>query len=199
MASQLRIEPIASRHLDDLDLLFARGDPRHCQCAFMRLTNTEDRASTPAQNRSLHHAAIRRAEAEGGAAGLIAYDDEGPVGWVSFGPREDFGRLANSTLLAPVDDKQVTSVVCFVVAARARRKGVGTELLDAVIDYARDHHLTLLEAYPIDHAGQRRPGADLWRGTLSMFEAAGFTEVAAGRQNAKSPRRSIMRRRIRPR
>ena len=32
MAGELRIEPIKARHLADLDLLFAHGDPRSCQC-----------------------------------------------------------------------------------------------------------------------------------------------------------------------
>ena len=55
---------------------------------------------------------------------MIAYDEQGPVGWVSFGPREEFARLVASRVLQPVDDQPVTSVVCFVIAARARRQGV---------------------------------------------------------------------------
>ena len=87
------IEPVRARHLDDLDALFATGDPRWCQCAFMRSTNADWNSSTPRTNREIHHRAVRRAARAGRAAGLIAYDEDGAVGWVSFGPRTDFDRL----------------------------------------------------------------------------------------------------------
>ena len=48
MPDVLRIEPIKARHLDDLDELFARGDPRHCQCAYLRMTGRDyDQAARP--------------------------------------------------------------------------------------------------------------------------------------------------------
>jgi hypothetical protein len=36
----------------------------------------------------------------------------------------------------------------------------------------------VVEAYPIDTGGARRSSADLYTGTLAMFERAGFEEVA---------------------
>ena len=189
----LRIEPIRPRHLDDLDALFATGDPRSCQCAYMRLTSAELKGSTPERNREIHHRAVAAAARAGQTAGLIGYDESGPVGWVSFGPREDFGRLTASRLLFPVDDQPVWSVVCFVVAARARRRGVAGALLGACIDWSRRHSVPILEAYPVDTSGARRPGAELWRGTLGMFEAAGFEVVATRRQHSRSAKRPIVR------
>ena len=59
------------------------------------------------------------------APGLVAYDGEVAVGWVSVGPREDYERLAYSRVLAPIDDTPVWSIVCFVVGRRSRRQGVG--------------------------------------------------------------------------
>jgi GNAT superfamily N-acetyltransferase len=190
----LRIEPVRARHLDDLDLLFSAGDPRWCQCAFMRVTNQNWGSSKPEANREIHHRAVRRAARAGRAAGLIAYDEDAVVGWVSFGPRTDFDRLGASRLLAPVDDEPVWSVVCFVVAARARRRGVAGALLEATIDWAAEHGVAILEGYPVDTSGDRRPGSDLWRGTLSLFEGAGFEVVATRRQNKSSPLRPIVRR-----
>ena len=55
--------------------------------------------------------------------GLVAYDGETAVGWVSVGPREDYERLAHSRVLAPVDDTPVWSIVCFVVGRRGARPG----------------------------------------------------------------------------
>jgi GNAT superfamily N-acetyltransferase len=195
-----RIEAVTPAHGPDLDTLFSTGDPRVCQCAYMRLSNAAWSAATPAAHRDVHLEAIAAASAGGRAAGLIAYDEDGPIGWVSFDRREAYGRLSSSKLLRPVDDQPVWSVVCFVVAARARRRGVAGRLLDAAVAYARAHGATRLEAYPVDTAGgATRPSAELWRGTTTMFERAGFTTVEVRRHSRSSPPRPIMRRTLRPR
>jgi GNAT superfamily N-acetyltransferase len=189
----MRIEPVAPQHLHDLDVLFSSGDPRSCQCAWNRLTNAEYQRSNPANNRDVHHGAVRAAAADGRAAGLIAYDDDGPIGWVSFSPREEYARLTSSRTLAAVDDQAVWSVTCFVVARRARRQGVASALLAETVSYARAHGVRLLEGYPVDKSGIKPSAASLWRGTLSMFEAAGFKAVALRQQNARSAPRPIVR------
>jgi GNAT superfamily N-acetyltransferase len=194
-----RIEAVTPANARDLDNLFARGDARSCQCAYMRLSNAAWSASTPAVHRDVHLEAIAAASADGRAAGLIAYDDDGPIGWVSFDRRDAYGRLSSSTLFRPVDERPVWSVVCFVVAARARRSGLAGRLLDAAVAYAREHGATRLEAYPVDTAsGAKRPSAELWRGTTTMFERAGFTTVEVRRRSKSSPPRPIMRRTLRP-
>jgi GNAT superfamily N-acetyltransferase len=196
VANDLHIVPIAPGMLTDLDELFAHGDPRSCQCAYLRLTNRDYAHTTPAQRRSAHHEAIRRAHRQDRAAGMIAYDDAGPVGWVSFSPREEYARLVASRVLQPVDEAEVTSVVCFVIAARARRQGVATALLEAVIDYAAGHGVSVLEGYPVDHGDDRRPGAAMWRGPRRLFEAAGFTVADTRQANSVSRRQLIMRRTV---
>ena len=173
-----------------------RGYPRTCQCAYLRLTHRDYAHTSPADRRSEHHKAIRRASRQGRAAGMIAYDEAGPVGWVSFSPREEYARLVASRVLPPVDDQEVTSVVCFVIAPRARRQGVAAALLDAVIDYAAEHGVALLEGYPVDHGAERRAGADLWQGPRRLFEAAGFTVVATRQANAVASPHLIMRRNV---
>jgi len=191
--ADLRIVPITPARLADLETLFARGDPRTCQCTYLRLTHRDYAQTSTAERRDLHHLAVRRAARAKRAAGMIAYDDAGPVGWVSFGPREEFARLAASPVLQPVDEAEVTSVVCFVIAPRARRREVATALLGSVITYAGERGIALLEAYPVDREG-RAPGAELWRGPRRLYEAAGFTVAAARQANAAARRHLIMRR-----
>jgi GNAT superfamily N-acetyltransferase len=196
VAKDVRIVPITPAELGDLDELFAHGDPRTCQCAYLRLTHRDYADTSPADRRSLHHEAVRRAQRQGRAAGMIAYDEAGPVGWVSFSPREEYARLVASRVLQPVDDQEVTSVVCFVIAPRARRQGVAAALLDAVIDYATEHGIALLEAYPVDHGAERRASADLWQGPRRLFEAAGFAVVVTRQANAVASPHLIMRRTV---
>jgi GNAT superfamily N-acetyltransferase len=198
LVAELRIVPITPARLGDLDTLFARGDPRTCQCAFLRLTHSDYARTSPAERREVHHRAVRRAARAKRTVGLLGYDDSGPAGWVSFGPRDEFDRIVASPVLQPVDDAEVTSVVCFVIAPQARRKGVARALLEAVIAYAAEHGIEVLEAYPVDRGEDRAPGAELWRGPRRLYEAAGFTVAATRRANANARPQLIMRRTVVP-
>lgn len=53
---------------------------------------------------------------------------------------------------------------------------------------------TMLEAYPVDTTAGRVSAATAFKGTLSMFERAGFEVVARRRANRTSPERPIVRR-----
>ncbi len=128
----------------------------------------------------------------------VAYIGEEAVGWVSLGPRDDYERLRHSRVLAPVDDLPVWSIICFVVGKQSRGKGIATALLDAAMAYAAEHGATLLEAYPADTDGGRIPAAQAFKGTVSMFERAGFEVVDRRRANRSSPVRPIMRRPLAP-
>jgi GNAT superfamily N-acetyltransferase len=146
--------------------------------------------------RGMSRAAANRAELKGlvdsgKTPGLIAYDGEVPVGWVAVGPREDYAKLQRSPVMKPVDDKPVWSIVCFVVPSEYRRRGVAHALLRGAIDYARKRGVPLIEAYPVDKRGKL--GDDtLWFGTKSMYDHAGFKEVAR-----RKPARPIVRRKLR--
>jgi ribosomal protein S18 acetylase RimI-like enzyme len=134
-----------------------------------------------------NRAALRVLVDSGEPPGLIAYRGRTPVGWVSLGPREAFARLERSPVMKPVDDRPVWSIVCFVVPAEYRGQGVARALLRGAIAYAHDRGARLLEAYPVDRAG-RSSAESMWFGTKSMFDAAGFEEVAR-----RKPQRPIVR------
>jgi GNAT superfamily N-acetyltransferase len=157
-------------------------------------------AADPAARRDVHLAAIRSAHRTGVKAGQIALDDHGPVGWVSVGPRSDFPRLDHTRLLAsttrtlPPVEGPLWSVVCFVIATRARRRGVATALLRAVVDWAGGQDIAVIEGYPVDTEGQKRAGASLWHGTVGLFERAGFEVVARHRESPSATGRAVVRR-----
>lgn len=196
----LRIESATPGHVPALDELFRRGDPRNCQCAFLRMGADTFDAADPAARREVHLAAIKTAHRAGLKAGQIALDDHGPVGWVSIGPRAEFPRLDHTRLLTatartlPPVEGELWSVVCFVIATRARRRGVATELLRAVVDWATEQGIDMLEGYPVETDGQKRPGAVLWHGTVRLFEAAGFEVVARHRDSPTATGRAVVRR-----
>lgn len=125
--------------------------------------------------------------------GLVAYEGDSVVGWVSLGPRETYERLAYSKTAAPIDDTPVWSIVCFVVARQQRGRGIAEALLAAAVEHARSHGATMLEAYPVDTGGERIAAANAFKGTLSMYERAGFEVVARRQATADSAPRPIVR------
>lgn len=119
--------------------------------------------------------------------GLIAYRGRTPVGWLSLGPREGYARLRRSSVMKPVDDQPVWSIICFVVPAEFRGNGVARELLAGAIAYASKRGVKLLEAYPVDKRGRSHDDS-MWFGAKSMFDGAGFEEVAR-----RKPTRPVVR------
>jgi len=191
----LSIVPLTPARIGDLAMLFDQGgDPKWCWCMYFRVRGLNWTNSSAERNRDGLTTATRTLDPDR-APGLVAYRDDEVVGWVSLGPREDYERLAHSTVMRPVDDTPVWSIVCFVVGRHSRKQGVARAMLDAAIDYARDHGATTLEAYPTDTSdGRRLPAADAYRGTLSMFEQAGFQEVTRRASGGKNAPRPVVRR-----
>ena len=52
----------------------------------------------------------------------------------------------------------------------------------------------MLEAYPVDTAGEKIAPANAYHGTLRMFEKAGFAVAERRQWNKTSPVRPIVRR-----
>jgi GNAT superfamily N-acetyltransferase len=184
--------PLTEARWPDLEAVFlAKGCSmaRGCWCMYYRETG---RLDPPA---GVGAAADRRARLHALAAadppaGLIAYADGLPVGWVAVAPRAHYPRLVRSPVAKAVDDRPVWSVVCFVVPSPYRGRGVARALLRGAIEHAEAHGAVALEAYPIDKA-ERSDASFLWNGTLSMFEREGFVEVARRR-----PERPVVRKEL---
>ena len=189
-ALDLRIVPLTKDRFDDLAELFTSGDPRWCWCMYFRARGQSWANASPRANRD---ALRRRASGDGEAPGLVAYQDATVVGWVSLGPRADYERLAFSTLLRPVDDRPVWSIVCFVVGRHHRRRGVAHALLAAAVEHARSRGATTLEAYPLHESRGRISSSAAYVGTQPMFERAGFEVVELRQWNAQAAPRPIMR------
>lgn len=170
-----------------------RGDdPSWCWCRlFLGAPAVE--SATPGSgpdNRRALRQEITHAEVP---PGLLAYVENEPVGWTRVGPRSNFPRVSGNRALAKVltDDPGVWWVTCFAVDRRHRRSGVGSALLTAAVEFAREHGARAVEGHPVDVAALtavRVGGSAVFTGTLAMFSAAGFTEV--GRTY---PSRPVMR------
>ena len=185
----LSLHPLTPGRWADLEALFlARGCSvaRNCWCMYYRRSGARSMIEEMTR-REANRRDLRKLAGRDPPAGLIGYRGDVPVGWISLGPRAGYKRLERSIVMKPVDDAAVWSIICFVVPSEYRHEGVARELLDGAIAYARKRRVKLLEAYPVDKPG-RVADQELWFGTKSMFDAAGFREVAR-----RKPARPVMR------
>ena len=189
-AGAISVKPLTPARWDDFEAVFnARGCSvaRGCWCMFYRRSGGEA-APPQGMSRAQANRAAFKALVDGGTfTGLVGYRGRTPVGWISFGPREDFAKLVRSPVMKAVDDQPVWSIICFVVPAEHRGQGVARALLDAAIDVARRRKVRLLEAYPVDRRARSSDDA-MWFGAASMFDDAGFAEVAR-----RKPTRPVVR------
>jgi ribosomal protein S18 acetylase RimI-like enzyme len=188
--AKLTILPLTPDRWTDLETLFsAKGCSvaRRCWCTYYRRSGSRGSTSSWSMDSRANRSDLKQLVDSGRPPGLIAYRGRVPVGWVSVGPREDFARLERSPVMKAVDDQSAWSVICFVVPAEFRDQGVARALLDGAVAYARKHGARLIEAYPVDRPGRSSDDA-MWFGAKSMYDRAGFREVAR-----RKPERPIMR------
>lgn len=187
---KLTVRPLTPERWPDLEALFnAKGCSvaRGCWCMFYRRSGAQGPLRSGTTAAQANRADLKKLVNNGNPPGLIGYQGKVPVGWVSLGPREDYAKLKRSPVMKPVDEKPVWSIICFVVPSEHRGQGVARALLDGAIAYAKKQGATLLEAYPVDKPG-RSPDDFMWFGAKSMYDDAGFEEVAR-----RKPQRPVVR------
>ncbi len=183
--SQYAFKPVTPENWVDLEALFGpRGACAGCWCMYWRVPRKE---FTKGQGEPFRKAL--KALTEGGSTpGLIAYAGGLPVGWISVGKREEFVLLAQSKVLAPVDDQPVWSIVCFFVARSHRKQGLMLPFINAAVEYAASQGARIVEGYPMDPY-KRLGGVSAYVGITTIFEQAGFSEAAR-----RSEHHPVMRR-----
>ena len=192
MAPRFTAAPLSDRTWGDLETLAGRSGStvlRSCWCMFYRTTGDFGLTLVAGPE---HRQWLREVVDDAVSPGLVGYLDGAPAGWISLGPRADYPRLDGSRNTRPLDATPVWSVVCSFVGKEFRGHGVQRRLLGAAVDFARDHGVRTLEAYPVDKPARSDNGA-MWWGSRSLYERAGFREV-----ERRSATRVVMRRTLRP-
>ena len=187
---KLTVLPLTADRWPDLETVFAAKGcsvARGCWCMAYRQSGAQEPPPAGTSRSQTNRAALKALVDAGKSPGLIAYHGKVPVGWVSLAPRDEFARLRRSPVMKPVDDEPVWSIICFVVPSEYRGQGVAHALLQAAIAYAREQGAILIEAYPVDKPCRARDN-DMWLGSKSMYDRAGFHEVVR-----RKPERPVVR------
>lgn len=160
-----------------------------CWCSYFRLAPKQRLAMSRDDREEL----LKAATAAPLPPGLIAFDNQQPIGWVQVTPRAHVPRWNTSrTVSRPLDgddpdDAGLWAVSCFFITASRRGEGHSSALLDAAVDHAACHGARILEACPMEQAKHSK-SPSLYVGSKAVFEKAGFETVAE-----RKPGRPLMR------
>jgi GNAT superfamily N-acetyltransferase len=177
-------QPLTTANWKDFENLFGpKGACEGCWCMSWRLRAADYKKMKGDGNHRAMKKLVKKT-----SPGVLAYSGKLPAGWCAVAPRKEYVRLENSKVLQPVDDKPVWSVSCFFIAKEFRRKGLSGALLKAAVDFAYTNGAKIVEGYPTDAMNRKMTDVFVWTGLASIFEKAGFKEVAR-----RSETRPIMR------
>jgi ribosomal protein S18 acetylase RimI-like enzyme len=177
----IEVRPASAERWADVErLMQTPGDPETCWCQVFRVLR-EDWDQRPVE---LNRDDLRTLVESGRRPGLVAYEDDEPVGWCAVAPLTDYLRFASSPFIAAArpdgdDPSGRWMVTCFVVVPAARGAGLVETMLTAAVDHARANGAAGVEAIPldVDRAEHVTPD-ELFSGTLTAFEEAGFERLA---------------------
>jgi GNAT superfamily N-acetyltransferase len=181
-SGKLTIRPLTAARVDDVKTVTRGTWGAACWDLHPRYTAARQRelgitVGAPGTVEARRRAALAKlARRRKNSAGLVAYVDAAPVGFLSLGPRTDFSRVANSKATPPVDDVDAWVIPCITVRRGYRGRGVAVAMLRAALDYAGQRGAAAVEGYP--RAETKRLHDDFaFIGTEAMFRKAGYRKV----------------------
>ena len=181
----LDFKPVSLDTWADLETLFTEpGIQNGCWCMYWRLRRADCQHGYGEGNKQAFKALLE----SGKVPGILAYHRGRPVGWCAIAPREETAVLDCSPTLKRVDDQPVWSITCFFITKPYRRQGMTERLIQAALEYAREHGARIVEAYPLKTEISKMLPYERYMGIQSTFERVGFEVVVE-----RSERRPVMR------
>lgn len=177
---RLTFKPVSKATKADFEALFeSPGGPSYCWCMYTRVTKDEAKAANT-DVKARKPMMMQRIDSRV-PIGLVGYDKGESIAWVSIAPRDTFPRLKGPEV---ADGEKVWSLSCMYVKRKHRGEGLGHQLIEAAVKYAKKRKADIVEAYAV------HPDSPSYRnmGFISAYEKAGFETI-----ERLGTRRTVMR------
>jgi GNAT superfamily N-acetyltransferase len=172
---QLTFEPLSKNNWDKFVQLFgSRGACSNCWCMSFRCSKSD---FMEGKENNGNKKLMKKLVWENKPTGILGFYNGQAIAWCAFAPRDVYLKIENSRIHKRIDDKPVWSIPCFFIDKGFRRKGVSVAMLKAVINYASEKKIPVIEAYPTIPTQEKLPDTFAWIGLYKSFEKAGF-EIA---------------------
>lgn len=177
VAENVRFEELRPDSWSDIERLFGpNGACGGCWCMWWRAERDKswnEIKGAPAKGM------FKNLIQESKAHGMLAFAENEPVGWCSFGPRKDFPGLEKVRAYNRNDATDVWSINCFFIHRKWRGKGLVRGLLRATVEAMQKSGVKIIEGYPVTTTkdGRRLSAFLAYTGPLKIFEELGFKTV----------------------
>jgi len=177
MPVEITVKEFSKETWPNFEALFGkhRGVRGGCWCTFHLCTSTQYIKMTKDERKEL-----QRSLADLGlGSGIIVYDGTTPVAWCQVGLAERFpgyDRMRSyKELNLPSDSLPRWRISCIFVDKHRRGEGLSQLALKSALKFIREHGGGIVEAFPLDVPGIRRPQ---YTGSESMYRKEGFETIA---------------------
>ncbi len=171
------IKAVTEALLDDLNELFCTNKfAEKCWCMWHIISVKAFHAGGAEQNRAQ---LTRIAQTEEVPIGILAYQNERPVGWCAVGPRERYARAIKTPSYRHVGPDHLTTVwlvPCFLVHPDSKGLGISRQLLKGAVELAQAHGAEAVDGFPFTN-DKRRSSSQIHVGFESTFAACGFKPI----------------------
>jgi GNAT superfamily N-acetyltransferase len=178
--TRLAFKPVTKATKADFEALFeSPGGPSYCWCMYTRVSKEE--AKTANHDVKARKPMMMERIDKRVTIGLVGYDKGVPIAWVSIAPRETFPHLKGPEAR---DGEKIWSLSCMYVKRKHRGDGLGHQLIEAAVKFARKRKADIVEAYAV------HPDSPSYRnmGFIPAYEKAGFERI-----EKLGTRRTVMR------
>ncbi len=195
MSTDIRLEQLTEVNFETF-ASFINCEDGGCYCSFwhQKWSSMEQwdkrKADEPAKNKSCVQDKLQSRF----HLGVLAYQGDELVAWVSVGPATDFywawrrvGQLGDSA-------KTVAVIPCITRKSEVRHRVTEATILKELTSYGKSQGWTAIEGYPFDRETIDRMGdAVTWAGFPEQFVEAGYKRSGEHWLNSKENGRSIYR------
>lgn len=176
----IRFKSLSTETWLDLQSLFGdKGACGGCWCMYWRLAHKEYEKAKGQSNKLKFFDLVKK----GLPLGVLAFQEDVPIGWCSISPKRELVRLEKSRLFKTIEEKPTWSITCLFIHKNHRDKGLSAELILAAAKYAFKNDACIIEAYPIIPKRTRMPSAFAWVGFVNSFIKAGFKKSIQPSEN----------------
>ena len=147
----------------------------NCYCLESHLTREENEATFT--DRALRREKAKKLVEDGVMQGYLVYSGSKVIGWCNAGDKTDYDPIMAEgefeTLKNP-GRGEIKVVYCFEIAPGYRGKGITHQLLERILQDAKEEGYSYVEAYPfLDRDFEYQ-----YHGPVPLYEKHGFTQIA---------------------
>ncbi len=192
----IRIARLTEENFSDYEALTSCESGGGCYCSFwhQKISSMQEWDQRKKESPMLNRQIVLDKVKTGFHVGVLAYQENDLLAWISIGPLTDFYWTWKRMIQIGDDAKHIAGITCFTISPPHRGKGLQSAILIALKEYGHQQGWKAIEGYPFDaSAVEKHKDHVLWPGLIKGFEEAGFKRVGAHWLSSAEAERSLYR------